>query len=149
VDRCDRRVVFAYIEIDAVADFFPPKIGSLPFSSIWFGAVGGLLVSLEGIFKHNHSWLRSYDYWHYLRPLLGAIMGTLGCLIFVVLTSAAASSQPPTPDPAFYAVIALSLGYREKHFRELLMRLVDTIIVPNQTEKSGATAEANRPPERG
>ncbi len=124
---------FSYIEIDAVADFFPTKVGSLPFVAIWFGAVGGLLVSLEGIFYHNHSWRRSYDYWHYLRPVLGAIMGSLGCLIFIVLTAAAASSATPTPDATFYAVIALSLGYREKNFRELLTRLIDTIIAPAGT----------------
>jgi hypothetical protein len=130
---------FSYIEIDAVADFFPTTIGSLPFVVIWFGAIGGLLVSLEGIFYHNHSWRRSYDYWHYLRPILGAIMGSLGCLIFIVLTAAAASSATPKPDATFYAVIALSLGYREKNFRELLTRLIDTIIAP-----AGTPAKANK-----
>jgi hypothetical protein len=134
---------FAYIEIDAVADLFPSKIGSLPFSAVWFGAIGGLLISLQGIFKYNRRWLQSYDYWHYLRPVLGAIMGTVGCLVFVVLTTAAASSKAPiTQDAAFYAVVALALGYREKSFRQLLTRLTDTIIVPSEksdTEKAASS----------
>ena len=127
---------FAYIEIDAVADFFPSKVGSLPFSTIWFGAVGGLLISLEGIFKYNRRWLQSYDYWHYLRPVLSAIMGTAGCLVFTVLTTAAASGSSPAPDATFYAVVALALGYREQSFRELLTRLIDTIIVPSEKKAS-------------
>jgi hypothetical protein len=137
---------FSYIEIHAVAHFFPHKVGGLPFSTIWFGAVGGLLISLEGIFKYNRRWLRSYDYWHYLRPVLGAIMGTLGCLVFTVLTAAAAASSTPTPNAAFYAVVALALGYREQSFRELLTRLVDTVIMPPQKEAgkdSSATTGAS------
>jgi hypothetical protein len=129
---------FTYVEIDAVEDFFPAKIGELPFSAIWFGAAGGLLVSLEGIFKYNRRWLRSYDYWHYARPVLGALMGALGCLVFIVLTAAAASKQPAPADAAFYAVVALALGYREASFRALLARLVDTVIVPSE-KKEGAS----------
>lgn len=130
---------FAYIEIDAVADFFPAKVGSLPISAIWFGAAGGLLVSLEGIFKYNRRWLRSYDYWHYLRPLLGALMGTLGCLVFIVLTSAATSNKALPTDATFYAVIALGLGYREAGFRTLLARLIDTVIIPADQGSAGST----------
>jgi hypothetical protein len=125
---------FLYIEIAAVRHFFPTKVGSLPISAIWFGAVGGLLVSLEGIFNYNRRWRRSYDYWHYLRPVLGAIMGTAGCLIFIVLAAAASTKDAPT-DATFYAVVALALGYREANFRALLARLVDTVIIPSETKK--------------
>jgi hypothetical protein len=133
---------FAYIEIDAVADLFPGKIGPLPYPALWFGATGGLLVSLEGIFKYNRSWLRSYDYWHYLRPVLGAVMGGVGCLVFMVLASAAATTKMPPADAAFYDVVALALGYREANFRALLARLVDTIIVPSEA-KPGASSAAD------
>jgi hypothetical protein len=134
-------VFSAYVELDAVADFFPTKIGPLPLSAIWFGAIGGLLVSLQGIFAFNHEWRRRFDYWHYMRPALGAIMGTLGCLVFIALSTAASSSKTPTPDATFYAVIALALGYREQSFRELLKRLIDTVILPAEKNKAQTPAE--------
>jgi hypothetical protein len=80
-------------EIRAFKTFFPAKLGPLPFTAIWFGAVGGWLISLQGIFSYNRRWQRSYDYWHYARPLLGAFMGTLGCLVFIVLNQAATTKH--------------------------------------------------------
>ncbi len=124
---------FAYEEIRAVARFFPPKLGGLPFTVIWFGAVGGLLISLQGIIEHNHHWYRSYDYWHMLRPVMGTFMGTLGCLIFIVLNNAA-TTNAVHPNATFYAVIALVLGYREGSFGSLISRLVDTIIIPSDKQ---------------
>jgi hypothetical protein len=118
-----------YERIDAFADFVTFDLGRLPFESIWFGAAGGLLISAEGIFKHNREWKRSYDYWHYVRPPLGALVGTLGCLVFIVLNEAA-TTKPVDPNPVFYDVIALAIGYREASFRALISSLFDTVILP-------------------
>jgi hypothetical protein len=123
-------LMLLYEEIWAFQAFFPKKLGPLPFTSIWFGATGGLLISLQGIFAYNRRWRRSYDYWHYMRPILGAFMGTLGCLIFIVLNQAATTKHPPA-NTTFYAVIAFVLGYREQSFRALVTRLIDTIILPS------------------
>ena len=72
-----------------------------------------------------------YDYWHMLRPIMGAFMGTLGCLTFIVLTNAASTSAHGVhPNASFYAVVALVLGYREGSFRALIFRVIDTIILP-------------------
>ena len=137
--------VFAvYVELDAFADLIPGKLGPLPVSSLWFGALGGLLISLQGIFTHNHGWHRSYDYWHYLRPVLGAVMGTLGCLIFSVLNDAATTSRPTT-NSVFYAVIAFVLGYREASFRQLVTRLIDTIVLPPDAAPPNTTAPPATP----
>jgi hypothetical protein len=134
-----------YEEIDAFADFVGFKLGRLPFETIWFGAVGGWLISSQGIFDHNSEWHRSYDYWHYVRPILGAIIGTLGCLLFIVLNEAATKGQPK-PNAVFYDVIALAVGYREETFRKLLGKLVDSIVLPGKKEDdqkpAGATADA-------
>jgi H+/Cl- antiporter ClcA len=129
-------------EVRAIRTFFPTKLGPLPFTSIWFGAAGGLLISLQGIFNYNRRWRRSYDYWHYLRPVIGGMMGTLGCLVFIVLNQAASTQHPPA-NGVFYAVLAFVLGYREQSFRALVMRLVDTIILPpDKTSGSKATSSA-------
>jgi hypothetical protein len=129
-------------EIDAVADFFPAKLGPLPFTSIWFGAAGGWLISIQGIFSYNREWDPSYDYWHYMRPLLGAFMGTLGCLIFVVLNDAATTTHQ-TANGVFYAVIAFVIGYREESFRTLVSKLVDTIILPSEKSSGGNSSNSS------
>jgi hypothetical protein len=122
-----------YQRIDAFADFVSFELVRLPFESIWFGAVGGWLISAQGIFDHNLRWKRSYDYWHYVRPVLGALIGTLGCLVFIVLTDAATKDPQPAPNAVFYDVIALAIGYREQSFRTLIGNLFDTIILPGDT----------------
>jgi len=118
-----------YERDDAFADFVAFKLGPLPFGAIWFGAVGGSLISAQGILTHNQEWESTYNYWHYTRPLLGALMGTLGCLVFIVLNEAA-TKKTVAPNPIFYDVIALAIGYREKSFRSLITNLTDTILVP-------------------
>lgn len=127
-------VFVCFQRIDAFADFVSFDLGPLPFGSIWFGAVGGWLISAQGIFDHNRSWRRSYDYWHYVRPLLGAVIGTLGCLLFLVLTEAA-TKEAVTANAVFYDVVALTIGYREESFRALITRLLDTVIVPGEKDK--------------
>jgi hypothetical protein len=127
---------------DWFADAVQFKVGQLPFEAIWFGALGGLLISLQGIFDHNRKWRDSYNYWHIMRPVLGAIMGTTGCLIFIVITEAA-TKEPSPVKPIFYDVIALAIGYREDSFRALLKRLLDTIILPAPAdEPTSAEKEA-------
>jgi hypothetical protein len=136
-------------KIDGFADFVEFRLGKLPFETIWFGAVGGWLISAQGIFTYNRKWLRSYDYWHYLRPVLGAIMGTLGCLIFIVLNEAA-TKKTAAPNAVFYDVIALAVGYREESFRKLLEKLFDSIILPGKATKDtkapGSTPNAGADP---
>jgi hypothetical protein len=126
-----------YERIDAFADFVSFDLRPLPFGVIWFGAVGGSLISAQGIFKNNRAWRRSYDYWHYARPLLGALMGTLGCLVLIVLNEAATKTTGSS-NPVFYDVVALAIGYREESFRSLLTSLIDTLILPGG-KKPGAS----------
>jgi hypothetical protein len=123
-----------YERIDAFADFVAFKLGRLPFEAVWFGAAGGWLISAQGIFDHNTEWRRSYDYWHYVRPVLGSLMGTLGCLVFIVLNDAATKSHLAT-NAVFYDVVALAIGYREQSFRELIAKLFDTIILPGEKKE--------------
>ncbi len=120
--------------IDAFTDFVSFDLGTLPFETIWFGAIGGWLISAQGIFNHNREWSLRYNYWHFVRPVLGAIIGTLGCLLFLVLNETA-SDKAVVANPVFYSVVALTIGYREESFRALITRLLDTVISPG--EKKG------------
>jgi hypothetical protein len=131
---------FLYERDGAFKEFVSFKLGRLPFEAIFFGAVGGFLISSQGIFEHNRKWRKSYDYWHYARPILGAIVGTLGCLIFLVLNEAATKGSA-VPNPVFYDVIALAIGYREESFRELIAKLFDTIILPGKAKSQGSQGD--------
>lgn len=117
----------AWISVGAVRDALPHTLGPLPIETIWFGAVGGLLVSLSGIYSHNDGWNPRFNYWHYTRPLLGAFIGVLGCLVLLVLTEAS-TTRAVVANATFYCVTALVIGYREETFRTLVMRLTDTLL---------------------
>ena len=62
----------------------PANLGPLPAGVVWFGAIGAVMVSLYGIFLYNQKWDTSYNYWHYCRPLFGAVTGSIGisCIWF-------------------------------------------------------------------
>jgi hypothetical protein len=63
----------------------PANLGPLPVGVVWFGASGAVVASLYGIFVHNRGWDPSYSYWHYCRPLFGAVIGSVGALMYLVL----------------------------------------------------------------
>jgi len=119
----------------AFRDAVPDTIGVLPIGVPFFGALGATLISLVGVTDHRTDWDLGYKYWHYTRPLVGAVVGTVGCLIFLVIVRAAAEkSASTTPDDLTFCVIAFVLGYREETFRALVKRLVDTILEPAKKE---------------
>jgi hypothetical protein len=113
--------------------------GILPVGVPWFGALGAVAISLEGVFLWNNQWDRKYNYWHIGRPLFGSVLGIVAFFIFVVIGAAAGtppkfldigSSPAPLKDFIIYYVIAFLVGYREETFRELIKRATDLILKP-------------------
>jgi len=113
--------------------------GILPIAVPWFGALGAVTISLEGVFVWNSQWDRKYNYWHIGRPLFGAVLGIVAFFIFVV--AVAASGTPPkfldgdmastaAKDAIVYYIVAFLVGYREETFRELIKRATDLILKP-------------------
>jgi hypothetical protein len=41
--------------------FVPDSFGSVPVGVPWFGALGAVLISLTGVFEHEHDW--DLNYW--------------------------------------------------------------------------------------
>jgi hypothetical protein len=105
----------------------------VPLCVPWFGALGAVVISLQGVFDHNDDWDPSYNYWHIGRPLFGAVVGIVAYFL-LQLTVAASGAQPATGaaehNTVFYCVGAFLVGYREATFRELLKRVVDLILQP-------------------
>jgi hypothetical protein len=113
-------------------DWLPDKLGPLPIDVPWFAALGGCVASLTGIFDHNHKWKRSYDYWHYSRPFVAGVVGSVGTLLFYVIATAADEKGFTASVPVF-AAVAFLIGYREATFRELIKRATDLLLKPADT----------------
>jgi hypothetical protein len=119
-------------------------LGRLPVGVVWFGAVGGSLASLTGIFWHHRvDWKDSYDLWHELRPWTGLVMGTVGAFLLLVstelattgTTAAGSGSTPPAAfNPDVYYAAAFLAGFAEAPFRALVKRLTDAVFGPGDSK---------------
>lgn len=113
--------------------------GILPIAVPWFGALGAVTISLEGVFMWNKQWDEKYNYWHIGRPLFGAVLGIVAFFFYVLLIKASGSeiaflndgtkgSEPK--DLIIFYMVAFLVGYREETFRELIKRVTDLILKP-------------------
>lgn len=114
--------------------FVPQSFGPVPVAVPWFGALGAVLISLTGIFEHEHDWDPGLWPWHLARPLIGVALGVVSVLILQAGILAVGSAPQPEPKDIpknlLYYLVAFLVGYREETFRELIKRLVDVILAP-------------------
>jgi len=85
--------------------FVPDAFGPVPVGVPWFGALGAILISLTGVFEHEHDWDASYWPWHVARPLIGVAVAVVSVLILqagvlAVGSTPIPSASSPTPTPA-------------------------------------------------
>jgi hypothetical protein len=120
--------------------------GIVPFAIPWFGALGAVLIGLEGVFLHNKEWDSKYNYWHIARPLIGAVLGFVAFFIMVLLIKSSGASPTflsstnpefASTDLVMFYVLAFLVGYREETFRELIKRGTDLIL--SQTTPAAPT----------
>jgi len=118
----------------------PPSLKIIPMAVPWYGALGGVLISLVGIHEHRYDWDRRYWTWYLARPMVGAFVAVLAVLIFqsgvLAIGVDPSKSQTSGPKDLFYYVIAFATGYREDAFRNLLRKVVDIVFT---SKDSGAT----------
>lgn len=65
-----------------------PERYHLLFTCMWMGAMGGVMISLKGVYEHSHSldpWKNSYNLWHIGRPISGAIAGVIVALLYLLI----------------------------------------------------------------
>jgi hypothetical protein len=124
----------------------PANLGPLPAGVVWFGAIGAVVVSLYGIFLYNQKWDTSYNYWHYCRPLFGAVTGSIGALMYLVLLHLGSASSVRV-DPLTFYVVAFVLGFADKSFMQLLQNVTEVILKPgNQSSQTTPTTRLTAAP---
>jgi hypothetical protein len=131
--------IFAsYLVSKSVRDWFPATIGAkIPVTVLFFGALGGFLLSLSGIVEHGETgWDGKYNIWHPVRPFLGAVMGSIGCVLLLVTTDVS-TTGPVHTDVAFYDGVAFVLGYAEASFRNLIAKVTQVIVGPGTPPSKG------------
>jgi hypothetical protein len=132
-----------YVQIVPKGPKGPPLLfgGVLPAGVPWFGALGAVVISLEGVFAFGQKgWDPKYNYWHIGRPLFGAVLGIVAFFTYVLIVMSSGSApsflekdQVPSTaakDYIVYYVVAFLVGYREETFRELIRRVTDLILKP-------------------
>jgi hypothetical protein len=125
-----------YLMVAWLRSHLPASLGPLPIAVVWFGAIGAVMASLYGIFVYNQKWDTSYNYWHHCRPLFGAVTGSIGALIYLVLLHLGSASIVKV-DPLTFYVVAFVLGFADKYFMQLLQNVAMVIIKPGkQTPKT-------------
>ena len=94
----------------------------MPLSVLWFGMLGGLLVSLYGIVAH-HDWTNPFNISHVFSGLLGAVYGLISYLLIVALINAVTINNNFGRTSVAYDVIAFLFGFGQNAFQGTLMRV--------------------------
>jgi hypothetical protein len=110
----------------------PTALGPMPIGVPWYGAVGGVLISLTGVFEHRYDWDSRHFFWHLARPFIGAAVAVVAVLtvqagILATGLDPGATNTTRTQD-LFYYVAAFLVGYREESFRGIIKRVADVIL---------------------
>ena len=145
-------VFVIYVTWPSFRSHIPASFGQLPIGIVWFGATGAVIASLYGIFVHNESWDSSYNYWHYCRPIFGAVTGSVGALIYLILLNLGSKSAITVDSLTFY-VVAFVLGFADKSFIQMLQNVTNVIIKPgNKTSpvnSKGSSDDGSNAPSGG
>jgi Abnormal spindle-like microcephaly-assoc'd, ASPM-SPD-2-Hydin len=131
-----------------------PIGGIIPLGVPWFGALGAVTISIYGVVDHSSEWQAKWNLWHVIRPVVGAILGTVAYLIFVGLiqatgTTPSAVGSSSSVKVITYLVIAFVVGFREQTFRTLITRVVDILLSPGDTQKAPTVSISPSPVDFG
>jgi len=119
------------------------RVVALAARAMWFGALGGVVISLKGVYDHTAKtggWDDGYNLWHIGRPLSGAIVGVVTVLLFSAINK-------EVSEPAVYAA-AFIFGTQEKRFFNFLYEVARLVVqVPNEQAEGGLQVADVYPPE--
>jgi hypothetical protein len=115
----------------------PTQVRGLPIRCLWLGALGGIVISLKGIYDYgSDAWQARFTLWHLGRPFSGAIAGGVTYLLLLAVSGS-------TPSVPVVMAAAFILGTQEKRFFQFLSEVARLVVqVPGEsTEKPLAVKE--------
>jgi hypothetical protein len=131
----------AYVAWSPARQAIPATLGPIPVGVPWWGALGAVTISLYGVFFHNQKWERSFNYWHIARPFLGAVLGMVAYLVFVVVIDAT-GVQAKRSGTLVYYLVAFLVGYSEDAVQLLLKRATDVLFASGAPRSNIAASTA-------
>jgi hypothetical protein len=147
----DLAVLAALLLLAALYIWYPTyfKLGDDPYKlaieSMWFGALGGLIISLKGIYDHHPTaadgWDSSYNLWHLGRPASGAVAGLVTVVLLEVI-----NAKSDLTRPVVYAA-AFIFGTQERRFFNFLYEVARLVVQVPGEDKSGLAVTAVQPSE--
>ena len=113
---------------------FGSQVRDITVRAMWFGALGGLVISLKGVYDHcctHGDWDDCFNLWHIGRPVSGALTG----LVTLVLLLTVNPNTTPS-GPTVYAV-AFIFGTQERRFFNFLYEVAALVVrVPGDDQQN-------------
>ena len=130
----------------------PGTLRIIPTAVPWFGALGGVMISLAGVHEHRYDWDQRYWTWYIARPFVGAFVAVIAVLAFqsgvlAIGLDPTADKNTTVPQDIFYYLISFITGYREEAFRSLIKRVGDVLLTSKEEASAPLIAEVI--PKRG
>lgn len=99
---------------------------NMPLSVLWFGTLGGLLVSLYSIVT-KQEWSGPFSLWHMFSGMLGALYGLISYVLIVFLINAVTISNGFDRNSVAFDLFALLFGFGQTTFQGMLQRFTRSI----------------------
>jgi hypothetical protein len=117
----------------------------LAVHATWFGMMGGIVISLKGVYDHApglpQAWNDGFNLWHVGRPISG---GIVGFMTLVLLYAINPGQQPSSP---VVSAAAFILGTQELRFFNFLYEVARLILqVPQDKDNGALTVIEIQPP---
>jgi hypothetical protein len=126
-----------YVTSPTVRNALPHHFGELPAAVVWFGALGAVLKSLYGVFTYNASWDATFNVWHVSRPVIGAVTGSMGAVIYLVLLKLGNTGATKV-DFLTFCVAAFAFGFADSAFLEVLKNVTNILIKPGTKQNANS-----------
>jgi hypothetical protein len=125
-------------------------LGGPPFrlaiESMWFGALGGVIISLKGVYEHSNGpggWDPSFNLWHLGRPISGAIAGLMTVVLLKTVNATGELTEPVVFGAAFI------FGTQERRFFSFLYEVARLIVQVPEDAKTGVLKVTDIKPGEG
>ena len=106
---------------------------NMPLSVLWFGMLGGLLVSLYGIIARRE-WAEPFSLKHVFSGMLGAVYGLISYIVIVTIINAVTISNNFDRNSVAYDVLAFVFGFGQNAFQTMLQKVTSLVFGSDQHE---------------